>query len=65
MNVFSDWFVFVGVVGNQGYVSRKCIRCKMFEQIDIGMAYLHVFLITMHEIDLNWHGSKYALQQQR
>ena len=24
---------------------------SVFEQIGIGMAYLHVFLITMHEID--------------
>ena len=29
----------------------KCFRWKIFEQIGIGMAYLHVFLITMHEID--------------
>ena len=30
----------------------KCFRRKIFEQIGIGMTYyLHVFLITMHEID--------------
>ena len=29
----------------------KCICWKIFEQIGIGMAYLHVFSITMHEID--------------
>ena len=29
----------------------KCFHWKIFEQIGIGMAYLHVFLITMHEID--------------
>ena len=29
----------------------KCIRCKIFPQIGIGMVYLHVFLITMHELD--------------
>ena len=29
----------------------KCICWKIFEQIGIGMAYLHVFLITMYEID--------------
>ena len=29
----------------------KCIRWKIFEQIGIGMAYLHVFLIAMHGID--------------
>ena len=27
------------------------IRWKIFEQIVIGVAYLHVFLITMHEND--------------
>ena len=43
MNAFSDWFVFKRVVGNQGYVSRKYICLKIFEQISIGMAYLHVF----------------------
>ena len=42
---------FVRVVGNQGYVSRKVHLLKIFEQIGIGMAYLHVFLITMYEID--------------
>ena len=29
----------------------KCICWKIFEQIGIGMTCLHVFLITMHEID--------------
>ena len=29
----------------------KCFRSKIFEQKGIVMAYLHVFLITMHEID--------------
>ena len=29
----------------------KCICWKIFEQTGIGMAYLHVFLITMYEID--------------
>ena len=29
----------------------KCICWKIFEHIGIGMAYLHVFLITMYEID--------------
>ena len=29
----------------------ECICWKIFEQIGIGMAYLHTFLITMHEID--------------
>ena len=48
---FSHWFVSVRVVGSQRHVSRKGIRWKIFEQIGIGMAYLHVFLITMHEID--------------
>ena len=51
MNLFLNWFVFVRVVGNQGYVSCKCILLKIFQQIGIGMAYLHVFLITMHETD--------------
>ena len=27
-NVFSDWFVFVRVVGNQGYVLRKVYLLK-------------------------------------
>ena len=49
--VYLIWFVFVSVVGNQGYVSRKCIHWKIFEQIGIGKAYLHVFLMTMREID--------------
>ena len=52
MNVFSNLFVFMQAVGNQGYVSRKRIRCKIFEQIGIGMADLHVFFITMHEIHI-------------
>ena len=38
-------------VGSQGYVSRKCIHWKIFEQIGIGKAYLHVFLMTIGEID--------------
>ena len=29
----------------------KCVRWKISEQIGISMAYLHVFLIAMHEID--------------
>ena len=29
-------------VESQGYVSRKCIHLKIFEQIGIGMASLHV-----------------------
>ena len=29
----------------------ECICRKIFEQIGIGMAYLHCFLITMHETD--------------
>ena len=36
---------------NQGYVSRKCIPWKIFEQICIGMLYLHILLITMYEAD--------------
>ena len=39
------WFVFVRVVGNQGYVSRKCIHWKIFEQIGIGKAYLTLLQI--------------------
>ena len=30
----------------------KCIGWKIFEQIDIRMAYLHVFLIITLEIDI-------------
>ena len=44
-------FVFLRVVGNQGYASRKGIHWKIFEQIGIGKTYLHVFLMTMREID--------------
>ena len=29
----------------------NCIYWKISEQIDIGVAYLHVFLITTHETD--------------
>ena len=29
--VYLIWFVFVSVVGKQGYVSRKCIHWKIFE----------------------------------
>ena len=29
----------------------ECICWKIFEQIGIGMAYLHVFLTTMQETD--------------
>ena len=32
------WFIFVGDVGTQGYVSRKCIHWKIFEQTGIGKA---------------------------
>ena len=40
------------VAGNQGYVSRKMYLLKnLCEQIGISMAYLHVFSITMYEID--------------
>ena len=52
--MISNWFVFVRVLGNQRYVSRKCTdwyRFDWFEQVGIGMAYLRVFLITVHEID--------------
>ena len=51
MNLFSNWFVCVGVVGNQEMFNVKCFHWKTFEQIGIGMAYLRVFLITMHKID--------------
>ena len=29
----------------------QSVFAEIFEQISLGMAYLHVFLITMHEID--------------
>ena len=45
------WFVFERVVGNQGYVSRKFVYWKIFQQIGIGKVYLCAFLITMLEID--------------
>ena len=51
MNVFSNWFVFVRVVGNQRYVSRKVYLLKNLWTDGIGMAYIHVSLIVMHEID--------------
>ena len=44
---------------NQGYVSRKCIPRKIFEQIGIGMFDLYIFLITMDEIGV------YAVMLQR
>ena len=47
--VYLIWFVFVRVVGNQGHISRKCIHWKIFEEIGIGKAYLHVSLMTMQE----------------
>ena len=34
-----------------GYVSRKCIPWKTFEQIGIDLVYLRIFLITIHEIN--------------
>ena len=37
------------VVGNQGYVSSECIHWKIYEQIGIGMAYLHAY--TIREIE--------------
>ena len=37
-------------VSYRGYVSRKVYLLKIFEQIGIGMAYLHI-LTTMHKID--------------
>ena len=36
---------------NQGYVSRKDICWEKIEQIGIGLAYLCLFLSTMHGID--------------
>ena len=53
MNVVWNNFFFVTVVRNQnqGYVPRKCTPWKIFEQTRIGMLYLHILLITMHEID--------------
>ena len=52
MDVFSDWFVFVRVIGNQGYVSHKVFSLKnIYKHIGISMAYLHVFLIAMYKID--------------
>ena len=53
MNVVWNNFFFVTVVRNQnqGYVPRKCTLWKIFEETRIGMLYLHILLITMHEID--------------
>ena len=45
--MFSNWFVSIGVVANRG----KCIPSKIFEQISICIHYLHVFIITLQEID--------------
>ena len=48
----TEFFVRAAKNQNQGYVSRKkCIPWWIFEQIGIDMLYLHIFLITMHEID--------------
>ena len=47
----TDFFVRVVRNQNHGYVSRKCIPWKIFEQIGIDMLYLDIFLITMHEKD--------------
>ena len=44
------------VVGNQGYVSRKCIHWEIFEQAGIGKAYLYVFLMTMREVRYSSRG---------
>ena len=51
MNTFSNWFTFVRVAGNQGYVSCKVILLKNIctDWYWHGL-YSHL-LITMHEID--------------
>ena len=36
---------------HRGGFHIKCAPWKIFEQIGIGMSYLHVFLIEMREID--------------
>ena len=36
---------------HRGAFHIKCVRWKIFEQIGIGMAYLHFFLIAMRGID--------------
>ena len=43
VSVVFNLVCFVRVVGHQGYVSRTCIHWKIFEQIGIGKAYVHVF----------------------
>ena len=47
--MYLTWFVYVKVVGNQGHVSLKCIHWKIFEEICIGKAYLHVSLMAMQQ----------------
>ena len=47
----TDFFVRVVRNQNQGYFSSKCISWKIFKLIGIDMLYLHIFLITMHQID--------------
>ena len=36
---------------DQGHVLRKCIPRKSLNRLVFGMLYLHIFLITLHEID--------------
>ena len=52
MNIFSNWFVFVRVAGNQGYVSRKMFSLKNILTDWYWYGLFSRFLITMHEIDI-------------
>ena len=44
-------YIFKFVCFCESCIHVKCFCWKIFGQIGIGMAYSHVFLITMHEID--------------
>ena len=50
MNIFSNWFVFARIRGNQRYVVRIKKCCKIFEQIVI-VVYLHVIPFSMNKGD--------------
>ena len=57
MNTFSNWFAFVRVAGNQGYVSSKVILLKNICTDCYWHGLSSHLLITMHEIDTAAEGS--------
>ena len=63
MNTFSNWFAFVRVAGNQGYVSSKVILLKNICTDCYWHGLSSHLLTTMHEIDPAAEGSLELFQE--